>query len=100
MDTSFVGFVGGLRSNLAAWLRNDRESASPCFDNLAVAGDLVFDLYRQTAATAQKAIDAATANGTGLFDIAHMDIAALHIAINARFVLNPSQDPAFVDFTQ
>jgi hypothetical protein len=95
------GFVGRFNKNLADWVSNQRESKFDCFDNIAVAGDLISDLYQQSATNSQGTIDGITSDGATLINVAkEKKIPDLHIAINARFVLNPSQDPAFADFTQ
>jgi len=99
-DHRIPGFIGRLRQNLADWVRNDRASQFDCFDNVAVAGDQIFDLYRQTANTSQQVINERTASGTLLQQLSNGGLRDLHIAINARFTLNPAQDPAVVDFTQ
>lgn len=94
----FHGFVDRLLGNLRDWLVNARESAFDCFDNLAVSGAAVYDLYTRTAATSAAEVAALTPNGAS----ALLPLSAygdLHIAINGRFTLNPSQDPAFDGFT-
>src|SRR5262245_1858071 len=50
------GFAGRLRQNLAAWQQNNRESQFACFDNLAVSGALIHDLYRRTATSSHAEI--------------------------------------------
>ncbi|MBP3956926.1 hypothetical protein J8F10_16770 [Gemmata sp. G18] len=97
---SMPGFIGRLRQNLADWVRNDKTSQHECFDNVAVAGYRVFELYKATAATAQATISARTANGTLLEQLSNSGAAELHVAINTRFTLNPGQDPQFANFTQ
>jgi hypothetical protein len=41
-----------------------------------------------------------TAGGNVLKELSDGGIADLHVAINARFTLNPSQEPNFANFTQ
>ncbi|MDY3556663.1 SGNH/GDSL hydrolase family protein [Gemmata sp. JC717] len=93
------GFLGRLAENVKDWVKNDPTSAFDGFDNVAVAGTRVIDLYKQTASTAQTVIDQRTTGSISDL-IKNNGVADLHVAINARFTLNPSQNPAFANFTQ
>jgi hypothetical protein len=101
----FEGLIDRARANLRAWLKNDVESGSACFDNLGLSAALVSDLYTRSAATSAAEIaqlvpldspdPAAVLSDRDLLD----RLPDLHLPINARFTLNPSQDPAFNAFT-
>jgi hypothetical protein len=86
-----------VRANLDAWLANARESAFSCFDNLALTGALTHDLYTRSAATSAAEIAALLPQGSAAIPLD--SVGDLHLAINGRFTLNPSQDPAFNDLT-
>jgi hypothetical protein len=86
-----------VRANLDAWRANVRESAFSCFDNLALAGALIYDLYTRSAATSAAEITALLPQGPAALPLDR--VGDLHLAINGRFTLNPSQDPAFNDMT-
>lgn len=94
------GFVSRFRQNLADWVRNVPASRFDSFDNVAVAGARILDLYQQTPASAQRALDARTAARTLLEQLSDEGLADIHNAINARFTLNPSQDAGSADVTQ
>jgi hypothetical protein len=95
----FKGLIERFQANLGEWLKNDRESGFPCFDNLGISGALIYELYTQSAAAAAAKIAELTPKGAATrLNIA--DVGDLHRAINGRFTLNPSQDPAFDSFTQ
>lgn len=94
----FEGIEPRFRRNLAEWLAGTAESSSPCFDNLAVAGALIGDLYARTAATSDAEIAALTGNNPNA-QLSVKAVGELHVAINARFTLNPTRDPAFAGFT-
>jgi hypothetical protein len=98
-EIRFQGMIGRFLQNLRAWLSNHRESKSLCFDNLGLVGAQPYDLYTRTAATSGAKIAAICPNGTGTSSVKTGDIGTLHLAINGRFVLNPSQDPNFADMT-
>jgi hypothetical protein len=100
-DLQLRGIVDRIRSNLREWLNNAHESAFPCFDNLGLSGALIRDLYSRTAATSAAEIQAIAPNGAdALSDIDLVEaIPKLHLPINARFTLNPAQDPANDNFT-
>lgn len=59
---------------------------------------MIYDLYTRSAATSAAEIAALTPQGAAT-PLALGTIGDLHLAINGRFTLNPSQDPAFNDFT-
>ncbi|WP_162670174.1 hypothetical protein [Gemmata massiliana] len=94
----FQGFESRFRQNLAEWLTASVESAHSCFDNLALSGGLIHDLYTRTAATSAAEIAALTPQGAAS-PIPLSAVATLHIAINGRFTLNPTRAPAFDGFT-
>jgi hypothetical protein len=105
VNLRFEGFFQRVRENLRAWLKNDRESDASCFDNLALSAAKINDLYTRSAASSNDKIaslvpmDDPDPAGT-LTDLELVQkLADLHLPINARFTLNPSQDPAFANFT-
>src|SRR5438105_4887547 len=102
VNLRFEGFFDRVRDNLDTWLANNRESDAACFDNLGLSSAKIKDLYSRTAATSADKIAELVPEGTAdsLSDreLLHT-LAELHLAINARFTLNPSQDPAFDSFT-
>jgi hypothetical protein len=93
-----VNIGARIRANLDQWLQNARESDFSCFDNLGLAGAMIFDLYTRSAATSQTEIDTIVPQGAGPA-IPIKRIGDLHLAINGRFTLNPSQDADFNDLT-
>jgi hypothetical protein len=98
-DIRFQGLIGRFLQNLRAWLSNHRESNFLCFDNLGLAGAQPYDLYTRTAATSGTEIAKICPDGTATSQVNVNDIGDLHLAINGRFVLNPSQDPTLADMT-
>jgi hypothetical protein len=94
----FEGILDRLRDNLEAWLMNARESAFDCFDNLGLAGALIYDLYTRSAASSAVEVADLTPQGAAT-PLALDQVGDVHLAINGRFTLNPSQDPAFNDLT-
>ena len=95
VDMRFEGFETRFRNNLREWLAGAAvvESAFPCFDNLAVSGALVHDLYTRSAASSAAEIAALTPGGAES-QIPLPSVGDLHVAVDARFVLNPGRDPA------
>jgi hypothetical protein len=93
-----LGIGGRIRDNLRQWLNNARESDFTCFDNLGLSGALIHDLYTRSAATSAAEIAALTPQGADS-TIPLERIGDLHLAINGRFTLNPSQNPEFADLT-
>src|SRR5262249_27157687 len=77
---------------------NAVESRYPCFDNLGISGALIYDLYSCTAANSAAKIAELTPQGAAT-PLQLSTLGDLHRAINGRFVLNPSQNPAFDGFT-
>ena len=94
----FQGITARFRQNLGEWLLNAVESSASCFDNLAVSGAMIHDAFSRTAATCAAEIAQLTPQGAQT-PIPRSRIRDLHVAIDGRFVLNPSQDPAFAGFT-
>jgi hypothetical protein len=94
----FEGIAGRIRDNLREWLANAQESGFPCFDNLGISGALIYDLYTCSAASCAAKIAELTPQGAAT-PLHLASIGDLHFAINGRFTLNPSQDPAFDGFT-
>lgn len=92
------GFTGRLRANLAEWLAGGGESASASFDNLALAGAKIHDLYTRTASSSSARIAELTPEGAATA-VPIKGVGDLHISINGRFTLNPSQNPAFDNFS-
>ena len=95
----FQGLVGRFLQNLRAWLANKKESASFCFDNLALSGAQPHDLYTRTAASSNIEIAKICPSGPATSSVSYGDIGGLHLGINGRYVLNPSQNPAFENLT-
>jgi uncharacterized membrane protein len=93
-----VNIGARIRSNLDQWLQNARESDFNCFDNLGLSGAMIYDLYTRSAATSQTEIATIVPQGAGSA-IPIKRIGDLHLAINGRFTLNPSQDADFNDLT-
>jgi len=99
----FEGFFGRVRDNLNTWLTNASESAFTCFDNLGLSGCLIDDLYTRTARTSAEELAELAPHGASLDvldNLVDQKFASLHLAINSRFTLNPSQDPELNDLTQ
>lgn len=98
-DIRFQGLLGRFFENLRAWLANKLESKQTCFDNLGLAGCQPYDLYARTAVTSNAEIQALCPEGNLTHALDLNNIGKLHLAINGRFVLNPSQDPQFNGMT-
>jgi hypothetical protein len=94
----FEGFETRFRANLGDWLAGGVESAFPCFDNLALSGALIHDLYSRTAASSATEVASLTPLGASSA-ISLQSVGDLHVALNGRFVLNPARDPVFDGFT-
>jgi hypothetical protein len=95
---TFEGIISRIRDNLGAWLNNAQESAFDCFDNLGLSGALIYDLYTRSAATSALEVAQLTPQGSAT-KLPLDSVGDLHLAINGRFTLNPSQEPGFDDFT-
>jgi hypothetical protein len=94
------GFVTRIIENMRAWLMNKRESRHICFDNLGLAGAKISDVLERTAASSDDYVRKQFPNGAaGSVHLPIHTIGDLHIAINGRFTLNPSQDPVYEQFT-
>lgn len=98
-EIRFQGLVGRFLQNLQAWLANKKESAFLCFDNLGLSGAKPYDLYTRTAASSNAEIAKICPNGPATSSVPYSDIGTLHLGINGRYVLNPSQNPAFENLT-
>ncbi|NQD92729.1 hypothetical protein HP532_08705 [Pseudomonas sp. CrR25] len=85
-----------LTANLKQWLTQASGSRNQSFDNLAIAGSEVHDLYSRTAKRYESDIrDRAQGNL-----LEHLEnLPGLHIAINGKYVLNPQNHPDFDDFS-
>ena len=95
-NLSFVGLPGRVLENFKAWQKQPGGSKFECFDNLAVAGAKVHDLYSRTSASSSGEITVIAAGGA---DDILGKVGELHLPVNARFVLNPQQKPEFKDFS-
>jgi hypothetical protein len=95
----FQGLIGRFLQNLRAWIANVRESKFVAFDNLGLSGAQPYDLYTRTATNSGIEIKEVCPAGTATIKVNLSDIGKLHLAIDGRFVLNPSQDPAYADMT-
>jgi hypothetical protein len=98
-DIRFQGLLGRFFANLRAWLANKIESKQICFDNLGLAGCQPYDLYARTAVTSNSEIEALCPPGSLTRALDLSNVGKLHLAINGRFVLNPSHDPQFSGMT-
>jgi hypothetical protein len=84
---------------LRAWLANHQESNFLCFDNLGLSGAQPDDLYTRTSDSSGAELTALCPDGTSTSTINISEVGKLHLAINGRFVLNPSQNPDFANMT-
>lgn len=91
------GFVGRYLENIKDWER-DSPATEECFDNLALAGAAVGDLYARTAKTSDQFIQD-TLRGNPLNGLQPSKIGDLHISVNGRYVLNPSKNPAYAGYS-
>ena len=98
-DIRFQGLLGRFFTNLRAWLANKVESKLTCFDNLGLAGCQPYDLYARTAATSNAEIQTLCPEGSLVKALDLGNVGKLHLAINGRFVLNPSQASQFNGLT-
>jgi lysophospholipase L1-like esterase len=98
-DIRFSGLIDRFLENLRAWLANNVESAFLSFDNLGLSGAQPYDLYSRTAASSGMEITALCPNGTATSTINISDFGKLHLALDGRFVLNPSHNPEFANMT-
>ena len=99
-NVEFGGVITRLMANLRGWLANRRTSRFAAFDNLGLSGAQPADLYTRSASTSQQEIERIIPHGGAEQILLHRgEIGALHLAINAHFTLNPSQDPAFSNLT-
>ena len=87
-----------VRDNLGAWLAPGAASATAWFDNLAISGAEVHDLYSRSATSSDADIVRLAPNGRDS-DLNAKNVPDLHVAINGRFVLNPMANDEFADFT-
>jgi len=98
----FKGLFGRVRDNLAAWLANIPTSAFTCFDNLGLSGCLIDDLYTRTARSSAEEVARLAPHGATVDVVQNLlggTLGSLHLAINARFTLNPSRDTELDDLT-
>jgi hypothetical protein len=98
-EICFQGLIGRFLQNLRSWLSNHKESNFLCFDNLGLAGAQPYDLYTRTATSSGTELAKICPNGTATSGVNVGDIGKLHLAIDGRFVLNPSQDPKYANMT-
>jgi GDSL-like Lipase/Acylhydrolase len=98
-DIRFQGLLGRFFTNLRAWLANKIESKQTGFDNLGLAGCQPYDLYARTAVSSNAEIQALCPQGSLTQALDLSNVGKLHLAINGRFVLNPSQDPQLSGMT-
>ncbi|MFJ4192491.1 hypothetical protein [Pseudomonas sp. NPDC089534] len=86
-----------LTNNLKQWRTQAPGSKNQSFDNVAIAGSEVHDLYSRSAKHYESDIRDHTQGNI----LEHLDsIPNLHIAINGKYVLNPQGNPDFDDFSQ
>jgi hypothetical protein len=98
----FTGLFGRVRDNLAAWIANTPTSAFTCFDNLAMAGCLIDDLYTRSTRTSAAEIARLAPQGPAadvLISLHDRTFGDLHLAIGGRFILNPARIPELDDLT-
>jgi hypothetical protein len=98
-EIRFGGLIIRFLQNLRAWLANHQESNFLCFDNLGLSGAQPYDLYTRTSDSSGAELTALCPNGTSTSTINISEVGKLHLAINGRFVLNPSQNPDFANMT-
>lgn len=91
------GFVGRLLENLQAWERQLPDSAE-CFDNIAIAGTAVADLYQMTSKSCDDTVKGILQDNP-LNALDTSKLADLHISINGRYVLNPSKNPKYENYS-
>jgi hypothetical protein len=97
---TFSNAVSRIRANLRNWLDQPGGSRHLCFDNLGLTGATIYDLYSRTSASSAKYIEQATSGPGGPNAALRLEtLGLLHISLNARFTLNPSQRAEFMDFT-
>lgn len=91
-----AGLPVRLTDNLKQWRTQASRSRNQSFDNLAIAGSEVHDLYSRTARRYESDIRDRTQGNI----LEHLDnIPGLHVAINGKYVLNPQNHPDFDDFS-
>jgi hypothetical protein len=95
-NLAFLGLPGRILENFRAWQKQPGGSRFECFDNVAVAGARVSDLYSLTSGNCDLIIKELTPRGE--VDVLQ-HIERLHLPINARFVLNPQQKAEYMGFT-
>jgi hypothetical protein len=93
---ALIGLPQRIKDNLQLWLGPTARSKNQSFDNLAVAGSEVHDLYNRTSASYGGEILKLT---KGDLQEQIDNLADLHVAINGKYVLNPQQIPEFDDFS-
>jgi hypothetical protein len=93
---AMIGLPKRIKDNLQLWLGPTARSRSQSFDNVAIAGSEVHDLYSRTSASYGRDILELT---EGDLQEQIDNLANLHVAINGRYVLNPQQIPEFNDFS-
>ncbi len=101
-ELRFNGLFDRVRDNLSAWLANTPTSAFACFDNLALSGCLIDDLYTRTVRSSAEEVARLAPEGATLDVVQNLlggTLGSLHLAINARFTLNPSRNPEFDNLT-
>jgi len=98
IDARFDNAAARMIENIEEWLQDRVESEYVCFDNLGVAGARISDLYTTTSERSNAYI-------RQLFPHKHFqpfpmsEISNLHLAINSRFVLNPSRSKTYDKLT-
>ena len=97
---TFSNVVSRIQANLRAWLDQPGGSQHLCFDNLGLTGAAIHDLYTRTSANSADYIRQATSGPGGPNAAIRLEtLGDLHISLNARFTLNPTQSSDFADFT-
>ncbi|WP_395740607.1 hypothetical protein [Prosthecobacter sp.] len=94
-DFNLGGFVGRYLENIKGW-EQDGPAAEECFDNLALAGAAVGDLYQRTATSSHKFIED-TLQGDLMKGLQISKLGDLHISVNGRYVLNPAKKAEHAD---
>lgn len=97
-NLAFIGLPGRILENFNRWHKTPGGSQFEAFDNLAVAGFQVHQLYSCTSADSAGVVNNAAAGGPSeILNLA--TIGDLHLAINSRFVLNPQQKAQYENFS-
>ena len=99
-NLKFSTLISRMIDNLNFWLKFRGSPNYTCFDNLGLSGAMIRDLYDRTSNSCTREIQELTSGPGGPIGALCDSLSDLHMAINARYTLNPSQDPAYGDYSQ